>query len=194
MNLPLLLFTLGRAVCLAAIVVHGNANIGAKLVQSYGCEGCHGAALKGGSIGPSLYGIEHKLRSDQIAGAIRHPRPPMPTFTLTSGQIDDIVAYLSSLDGGANSSQPTVTFAPDPPTDEAIVKVRFPGTPPKDVSVLPVMQMGGGMMQTRLVHLQQPAHDPHVYVGRIVFSMGGPWTIRVLYEGKTLDVPLTVKS
>jgi mono/diheme cytochrome c family protein len=172
----------------------GDVNAGAKLVRSNGCEGCHGAALKGGSIGPSLYGIEHRLSSDQIACFIRHPKPPMPTFGFTTDQIDDVVAYLSSLDGGANGAQPTVTFAPNPPTGEAAITVTFPGTPPKDVTVLPIMQMGNSTMQTRPVHLPRSTQDPHVYTGRVVFSMGGPWTIRVEYDGKTLDVPLTVKT
>jgi len=170
----------------------GDANNGAKLVQANGCAGCHGASLKGGTIGPSLYGIEHKLASDQIANFIAHPKPPMPNFGFNAGQIGDIVAYLSSLDGGANNDAPVVTFNPTTPTDEATISVQFPGTPPKDVSVLPIMQMGTSTMQTRLVHLTQSASDPHTFSGRVVFSMGGPWTVKVQYDGKTLDVPLNV--
>jgi mono/diheme cytochrome c family protein len=171
----------------------GDVNAGAKLVQSSGCEGCHGAALKGG-IGPNLFGIEHRLGTAQIAQSIRHPRPPMPTFDFTSDQVNDIVAYLSSLDGGANRTQPTVTFNPNPPNNEATLTVTFHGAPPKSVLALPVMQMGTSTMQTHLVHLQQSSQDPRVYTGRVLFSMGGPWTVRVEYDGKTLDVPLTVKS
>jgi mono/diheme cytochrome c family protein len=168
-----------------------DANNGAKLVQASGCAGCHGAAFKG-AIGPSLYGIEHKLSSDQISNAIAHPKPPMPNFGFNAGQIADIVAYLSNLDGGANSEAPVVTFNPTTPTDEATITVRFPGTPPKDVSVLPIMQMGTSTMQTRLVHLAQSVSDPHAFSGRVVFSMGGPWTVKVQYDGNTLDVPLNV--
>ena len=56
------------------------------------------------------------------------------------------------------------------------------------------MQMGSTSMQTRLVHLKASADDPHVFSGTIVFSMGGPWTVRVQYDGKSLDVPLNVGS
>jgi mono/diheme cytochrome c family protein len=167
-------------------------NDGAKLVQANGCAGCHGANLKGGSVGPSLFGIEHKLAAAQIADFITHPRAPMPNFGFSSAQVSDIVAYLSSLDGGANSQAPVVTFNPAVPTDEATITVRFPGTPPKDVSVLPIMQMGASTMQTRLVHLTQSASDPHAFSGHVVFSMGGPWTVKVQYDGKTVDVPLNV--
>jgi mono/diheme cytochrome c family protein len=170
----------------------GDANNGAKLVQANGCAGCHGAGLKGGGIGPALFGIEHKLSSDQIAGFIAHPRPPMPNFGFTPAQIGDIVAYLSNLDGGASGDAPVVTFDPATPTDVATISVRFPGTPPKDVSVLPSMHMGQMSMQTRVVHLTQSATDPHVFTGKIVFSMGGPWTIDVQYDGQTMDVPLNV--
>ena len=170
----------------------GDVNAGAKLVQANGCEGCHGAHLMGGSIGPKLYGIEHRLSDAQISDFIVHPRAPMPNFGFTSEQVSDIVAYLSSLDGGANSTQPVVTFDPATPVDEATVTVRFPGTPPAGVTVLPIMQMGASTMQTRQITLTQSTSDPHVFTGKVVFSMGGPWTIRVQYDGNQLDVPLTV--
>ncbi len=176
----------------AATAASGDINAGAKLVQANGCAGCHGAGLKGGSIGPSLYGIEHRLASAQIADFIVHPRAPMPNFGFTSQQVDDIVAYLSSLDGGSGEATPVVTFDPATPTDEATISVRFPGTPPKDVSVLPIMQMGTSTMQTRVVHLAQSTSDAHVFTGKVVFSMGGPWTVKVQYDGKSLDVPLNV--
>jgi mono/diheme cytochrome c family protein len=171
-----------------------EANEGAKLVQANGCAGCHGANLMGGTVGPKLYGIEHNLSNAQIADFIKNPRPPMPNFGFTDDQITDIVAYLSSLDGGVSGTQPVVTFDPAVPTDVATIAVRFPGTPPASVSVLPIMQMGTSAMPTRQMPLVQSASDPHVFTGRIVFSMGGPWTIRVEYDGKTMDVPLNVGS
>jgi mono/diheme cytochrome c family protein len=169
-----------------------DANNGANLVQSNGCAGCHGANLKGGTVGPALYGIEHKLSSTQIADFIKNPRAPMPNFEFSDGQIADIVAYLSNLDGGAERAAPVVSFDPAVPTDEATITVRFAGTPPKDVSVLPIMQMGKSTMQTRPVHLTPSANDPHTFTGRVVFSMGGPWTVKVQYDGNTFDVPLNV--
>ncbi len=167
-------------------------NEGAKLVQANGCAGCHGTNFKGGTIGPSLYGIEHRLTPDQIANAIAHPKPPMPNFGFSADQIHGIVSYLSGLDGGPNDRAPVVTFNPSTPVDEATITVRFPGTPPKDVSVLPIMQMGKSTMQTRSVHLTQSPGDPNVFSGKVVFSMGGPWTVKLQYDGKTLDVPLNV--
>jgi mono/diheme cytochrome c family protein len=166
--------------------------IGANLVASNGCGGCHGAGLQGGFQGHSLYGIEHKLSAAQIADAIQHAKPPMPSYGLNGEQIGDIVAYLSSLDGGLGGTQPVVTFDPSMPTDQATITVRFPGTPPKSVSVLPIMQMGSGTMQTRQVQLKPSADDPHVFTGRVVFSMGGPWVVRVQYDEKTMSVPLNV--
>jgi hypothetical protein len=145
----------------------------------------------GGAVGPKLYGIEHQLSSAQIADYIVHPRPPMPNFNFNPSQVSDIVAYLSSLDGGANATAPVVTLSPNPPVDVATITVRFPGTPPKSVTVLPVMQMGTSTMQTRMVQLQ-PTSDPNVFSGRIVFSMGGPWTLKLQYDGHTMDVPITV--
>ncbi|HEV2261772.1 MAG TPA: cytochrome c, partial [Candidatus Rubrimentiphilum sp.] len=139
----------------------GNANNGAQLVQANGCAGCHGAALKGGGLGPALYGIEHRLADARIADFIVHPRAPMPNFGFTGAQVADIVAYLTTLDGGAANTQPVVTFSPATPTDQATITVVFPGTPPQSVTVLPVMHMGTGTHHTALVQLQRSPNDPH---------------------------------
>lgn len=168
----------------------GDANAGAKLVQSHGCAGCHGAQFQG-AIGPKLSGIEHRRSAAQIADAIEHPKPPMPSFGLTTQQTADIVAYLSNLDGGANGLAPTATISPAQPTSEATLTVRFPGTAPKRVSADPTMLMGASSMRSPKVMLQ-PTADPHVWKGIVHFSMGGPWTIVVTYDGKTLKVPVTV--
>jgi mono/diheme cytochrome c family protein len=170
----------------------GDANAGGKLVQANGCEGCHGVGLKGAAMGPALYGLERKLTTDQIANAIKSPKSPMPNFGFSGSQIADLVAYISSLDGGASNSVPVVTFNPAVPRDIATISIRFPGTPPKSVTVLPVMQMGTSTMQTRQVMLTQSSTDPHTFAGRVVFSMGGPWTVRVQYDGRTMNVPLNV--
>jgi len=165
-------------------------NAGAKLVQTNGCMGCHGAHFEGGA-GPKLLGIEHRLSPAQIATAISDPRAPMPKFPFSQVQVGDIVAYLSNLDGGTARTAPVVTFAPASPNDRAVVTVRFPGSPPRRVSAQPVMKMGGSSMSTARVSLT-PTRDPHVWTGRVTFDMGGPWTIDVNYDGKHLTVPVNV--
>jgi mono/diheme cytochrome c family protein len=167
----------------------GDPNAGAKLVQSSGCVGCHGATFQGG-LGPALYGIEHRLGSAQIAESIKQPRPPMPDLGFTDAQIGDIVAYLSNLDGGIASTAPVVTLDPATPTDRATLTVRFPGTP-QHVTAKPTMQMGRGSMHTDEVTLH-PTSDPHVWQGQVQFSMSGPWTIELLYDGKLIEVPVNV--
>ena len=72
--------------------------------------------------------------------------------------------------------------------------MRFNGTPPSSVTVLPIMHMGATSMQTQAITLQPSPGDPHVFTGRITFSMSGPWTVRIRYGDQTLDVPLTVGS
>ena len=171
-----------------------DANNGAKLVQANGCAGCHGANLAGGRIGPALYGIEHRFSDAQVADFIVNPRAPMPNFGFSSAQVSDIVAYLTTLDGGINNTKPVVTFTPATPTDQATVTVTFPGAPPHSVTVLPVMHMGVGTHHTALVQLQPLPSDPHTFTGRIEFSMGGPWIVQIQYDGHELDVPLGVGS
>ena len=166
-----------------------DANAGAKLVQNNGCMGCHGAKFEGG-IGPALYGLEHKLAPEQIADFIRHPRAPMPNFGLGETQINDIVAYISHLDGGIANDVPVVTWDPPAPLDSARMTVRFPGTPPRVVSVRAIMHMGMGSHHADVA--MQPTSDPHVWQGLVHFTMGGPWHFELTYDGKVLEIPLNV--
>lgn len=161
---------------------------GAGLVAGNGCSGCHGADLHGGT-GPKLYGIEHRRSAAQIANAIADPKAPMPKFPLTGAQIGDIVAYLSSLDGGGG--RPVATLSPAKPSGSATLTVRFTGTPPAHVEAVPSMQMGGSAMHDAKVTLKATS-DPHVWKGTVSFSMAGAWTIDVTYDGKHLTVPVDV--
>jgi mono/diheme cytochrome c family protein len=169
-----------------------DANRGAALVQNNGCIGCHGAKLAGGTIGPNLVGIESKLSASQIFDFIKHPRAPMPDFGFSDSQINDIVAYLSTLDGGNASAGtvPVVTLDPPVPADRATITVRFSGSAPGVVAARAVMHMGVGSH-----HVDVAMHataDPHVWQGQVSFSMGGPWILEITYDGKTMDVPVQV--
>lgn len=168
-----------------------DANAGAKIVADHGCMGCHGAKFQGG-IGPKLFGIEHRRSMSQIAAAIKQPRAPMPDFRLSERQIADVVAYLSSLDGGEKGDLPVITLDPATPRDQAVITVRFPGAVPKRVLARASMNMG-----TMSHHHDSPLHptkDPHVWEGIVYFSMGGAWTLSVMYDDKTIEMPLTVSG
>jgi hypothetical protein len=163
---------------------------GAAIVQANGCMGCHGAAFHGG-IGPALYGIEHRRSAAQIATAIAKPKAPMPTFPFSTTQISALVAYLSSLDGGA--SLPVATLAPANPGSHAVLSVRFPGRPPSSVIAVPAMQMGDGRMEGAPVDLHA-TKDPHLWQGTVSFSMAGPWSIDIRYDAKRLTLPVNVSG
>lgn len=67
------------------------------------CARCHGADL-GGGVGPAL-GAESGAadRSDEfLVDTVTHGRGRMPSFsqTLTDGQIERVVAYLRTVQGG----------------------------------------------------------------------------------------------
>ena len=117
----------------------------------------------------------------------------MPRFPFTSAQISDIVAYLSSLDGGSNATAPTATLKPAKPADKALLTVRFPGNPPKRVTVSKTMRMGGTAMHGATVTLH-PTSDPHVFTGTVTFAMAGVWTLDVQYDGKHMTVPAQVSG
>lgn len=169
-----------------------DANEGARLVQANGCTGCHGAQWQG-AIGPKLYGIEHSMSPLEIAMRLKSPTPPMPNFGFTDAQIADIVAYLSTLDGGGGAQAgPVITFEPANPVKQATIRVVFGGTPPHRVTAQPIMQMGAGKMHTVEVTLQPLPSDPHSFSGTLTFSMGGPWIVIVNYDGATTSVPINV--
>lgn len=165
-----------------------DVNAGATLVQASGCAGCHGATFRGG-IGPGLVGIEHRRSAARIAAAIASPTAPMPTFPFNAAQIGDIVAYLSSLDGSGQAPVATVVFGR--PATSAVLSVRFPGSQPARVTAHTMMQMGNSAMNGTLVTLH-PTNDPKLWRATIVFSMSGPWTIDVNYDGRHLSVPANV--
>ncbi|HEX8806263.1 MAG TPA: cytochrome c [Candidatus Aquilonibacter sp.] len=170
--------------------VRADSNAGAKLVAQNGCTSCHGAKFQGSPAGfPALYGIEHRLSRVQIIAAITNPKAPMPNYGFTAAQAGDIADYLSSLDGGAGSNQPVVTITPEHPSEYARVTIRFPGTPPKSVTAVASMTMDHSPMYSPQVTFK-PTADPHVFAGRLQFSMGGPWTIHIVYDGKTIDQPI----
>jgi hypothetical protein len=126
---------------------------------------------------------------------IKNPTAPMPNFGFSDAQIGDIVAYLSTLDGGAGAqSRPIVAFDPASPSTQATISVTFPGTPPQRVTALPIMQMGTSTMQTHPVTLVPSPQNPQRFTGRIEFSMGGPWTVHIDYDGNTLIAPINVGS
>jgi mono/diheme cytochrome c family protein len=174
--------------CTLPSTARADASAGEKLASANGCAGCHGAGF-GGGVGPKLFGIEHRRTTAQIADAIENPKPPMPKFPLSHAQVVDVVAYLSSLDGGGG--QPVATLDPARPTKKAVLSVRFPGSPPARVIAVPRMRMGTSTMTTATVTLH-PTSDAHLWKAAVIFSMGGPWTIDVIYGGKHLLVPVNV--
>jgi hypothetical protein len=168
-----------------------DVNAGAKLVSQNGCQACHGTTFRGTANAPALYGIEHRGTRAQIIAALISPKAPMPNYGFTATQAGDIADYLTGLDGGASRSQPIISIAPAHPVDYADVTVRFPGTPPEKVTAVATMSMGNMPMSSPQVTFA-PTSDPHVYAGRIEFSMSGAWTIHIVYDGTTLDRPIVI--
>jgi hypothetical protein len=96
-----------------------------------------------------------------------------------------------AFDGGRGTA-PVVTLTTQQPGMNVTLTVRFP-TPPKAVTAESSMRMGAGTMTAPRVALK-PTAGAHVWSGLVRFSMGGPWTILVRYDGKTLTVPVNVSG
>jgi alcohol dehydrogenase (cytochrome c) len=97
------------AICLAA---HAQ-DIGAKLFASR-CAQCHGADADGGEHAPSIIASQN-LRDTIKSGIIEKG---MPAFTLTSSEMNALVAYIGTLRGPAAARvlPPKITSSVDWPT------------------------------------------------------------------------------
>jgi mono/diheme cytochrome c family protein len=75
---------------------------GESLFVANGCNACHGDGGVGGGIGPRLVGIGKKYDKQKIESLLRSPTPAMlaggmPTVELTQDDLDQLIAYLQSL-------------------------------------------------------------------------------------------------
>jgi ubiquinol-cytochrome c reductase cytochrome b subunit len=90
---------------------------GRALFLSQGCAACHGPTAQGTQFAPSLVGVTKKFPGDKVPALLRHPTARMraggmPTFNLTDPQMQQLVAYLSSLDSAPISApSPTASAA-----------------------------------------------------------------------------------
>lgn len=78
---------------------------GAKTFAESGCPQCHTIQHSGGTKGPDLSAVGSRLNEDQIRTQITKGGKQMPAFgkVLEPSEIDDLVAYLSSLKGDQKS-------------------------------------------------------------------------------------------
>lgn len=72
---------------------------GAQTFTESGCPQCHTIQHTGGTKGPNLSAVGSRLKEDQIRTQITKGGKQMPAFgkVLEPSEIDDLVAYLSSL-------------------------------------------------------------------------------------------------
>jgi mono/diheme cytochrome c family protein len=69
---------------------------GSELFATHGCAHCHGTDGINGEIGPDLQQLRKRMTTEQIFKQIHDGSKNMPAFvdTLSTPQIDDLVAYL----------------------------------------------------------------------------------------------------
>lgn len=85
----------------------GDAAAGERLFVERGCRGCHAVAPGERSLGPNLSGVGRKATRLWLEAWIRAPRAyhaatPMPAIDLSDGERGDLVAYLGTLQAGAD--------------------------------------------------------------------------------------------
>ncbi len=95
-----------------AAAVDSQASSGRATFVANGCAACHGVNAEGTHFAPSLIGVDHKYPPTQLTALLRHPSRKMrdggmPAVTVNDAEMQQLVAYLSSL-GAAASEQSMV--------------------------------------------------------------------------------------
>ena len=83
---------------------------GKQLFQSFHCEYCHMLNGHGGTVGPVLDNVGMRRNRDWLAAHFRDPKKvtpgtKMPNFKLMDGEVEALVAYMSSLGGASFTAQ-----------------------------------------------------------------------------------------
>jgi mono/diheme cytochrome c family protein len=72
----------------------GDPTAGEALTQRW-CSGCHGSTDAAPTLSEAVNRPER--REGTLKAWLTDPHPPMPNLSLSRAQIDDVVAYLASL-------------------------------------------------------------------------------------------------
>ncbi len=83
---------------------------GKRLFQALNCKYCHQLNGQGGTVGPVLDKVGMRRGRDWLAMHFRDPKKitpgtKMPNFNLMDGEVEALVAYMSSLGGGTFTAQ-----------------------------------------------------------------------------------------
>jgi mono/diheme cytochrome c family protein len=97
-----LAFIMMVASSLPQSVVAADVKQGERLARQW-CSNCHlidNRQSTGGDTAPAFATIAETAadRSDDLEAWLADPHPPMPNFNLTRYEIDDLLAYINSLD------------------------------------------------------------------------------------------------
>jgi ubiquinol-cytochrome c reductase cytochrome b subunit len=83
---------------------------GKRLFGALNCSYCHQLNHHGGNVGPVLDNVGMRRNREWLAGHFRDPQKTspgtkMPNFKLLDGEVEALVAYMSSLGGGTFTAQ-----------------------------------------------------------------------------------------
>lgn len=101
---PTLLAAIGVALAAGPALAAGDATEGRRIAAQW-CTSCHVTTAKGtgaDAAPPFAVLASNPAKTEAYLKAwISNPHPPMPNFNLSRQTIDDLVAYIRSLDTGA---------------------------------------------------------------------------------------------
>ena len=79
-----------------------SAELGKKLVDRFGCQGCHVLGGTGGNLGPALDHVLERRSADFVRRKLHdpsfdNPSSAMPRFPLTNADVNSIIEYFKTL-------------------------------------------------------------------------------------------------
>lgn len=98
-----LMIVLPAMLAAAPAFAQGDASEGLRIARRW-CSSCHviGQNMRGGDAAPPFIALANDPAKTEtyLKNWIRNPHPPMPNFNLSRRDIDDLTAYIRSLDVG----------------------------------------------------------------------------------------------
>lgn len=95
------------------VILDRSAASGKRIWQQHNCSSCHQLYGLGGYLGPDLTNVYHRGGEAYIRAMIKSGTAVMPAFDLPDHEIEDVVAFLKTIDRTGNADPANYIVKPD---------------------------------------------------------------------------------
>ena len=82
---------------------------GHEIWQKQNCQTCHQLFGLGGFLGPDLTRVTGRFPPEAFSAVLRSSPPPMPDYTLSDADVNDLYSFLNQINKNASASPPQKT-------------------------------------------------------------------------------------